>query len=446
MSKCSLKPIFSLIFFALIVSGCNLQDPEENNQNLENEDQFPSENEDNDGEEQGLVTVTFMNSKDEVIISSEIEFGADASPPDEYPEVGYSLISWNKALEGIEEDTVFRPVTNKIFDYYTVDFKYTDGVSKIYPDKDRENVFYSVFEDQFVGDERAGIYRSYDAGEVWELIQADLNPQRLMTSKKGDFDYVYTTGLADYTIGRSVDGGDTWSYTKQNDPDASFTSLLRVRDLIISDSDPLTLLAISGYSVVRSIDGGKTWVSIIERQGYFDGLVRGANGEVLLLSNSLKDDSSNNYIMKSTDFGLSFFQSSNGLRTKYWTNFPNRNSLFLFGDLYISPNYRKIFSVNAGAGWNIEDPCTTEICEFSAGSVSGLYGPGLNHAIMNEEWYACDAYFFDSGLRLMKASDEMGDSFELISDIPYNDCLLSSTNYNALVLGFYNEISIIRFE
>jgi hypothetical protein len=120
------------------------------------------------------------------------------------------------------------------------------------------------------GSQGAGIFKSTDAGDTWEAINAGLavdgtfwrdvkslaidpnNPQILYAGAKA----WYGTGAF---VFKSIDGGDTWSL-----PGAGFRAHLLL-DLAVDPQTPTTTYAVSwgehygASGVYKSMDGGATW-------------------------------------------------------------------------------------------------------------------------------------------------------------------------------------------
>lgn len=167
----------------------------------------------------------------------------------------------------------------------------------------------------WAGSASGGVWRSSDKGKTWEtfpftqflslgvsdiaISPSDPNTVYVAT---GDADGTLGTATYCYSIGiiKTTDGGATWSVTglTKNLPDK-----FNVSRLMISPTDPNSLLAATTSGIMKTTDGGATWTRT--QGGNFRDMEMKPNDPNTIYA-STYGRSSINSIYKSTDFGTTW--------------------------------------------------------------------------------------------------------------------------------------------
>ena len=177
--------------------------------------------------------------------------------------------------------------------------------------------------------------------------------------------YAATGGSAPFRVGRSVDGGTTWTQLDSGLPPLPSGIAAFVADPKKSG----TLYLASGQSLIKSVDSGTSWLSLFNAVGSIDAVaVDPAKSSVIYLSgtsNLLQGGSGS--VVKSTDGGVTFAQASAGLPTAEVTTLciNPRNTAQVFA---IVTNQGVFESVDGGTSWL---PFNSGLGDFTS-SVSSL--------------------------------------------------------------------------
>jgi len=126
--------------------------------------------------------------------------------------------------------------------YYTIDL---DALTVQFVDSQHGWILGDDLEIPGMGD-RAGLWRTVDGGETWQLLDVEYNVQAM------HFVDPLRGWLAAYGIWRTIDGGDTW--TRQQTPSDSFYGLFFL-------DENLGWAVGLGGKVIRTLDGGETWLA-----------------------------------------------------------------------------------------------------------------------------------------------------------------------------------------
>jgi PKD repeat protein len=161
----------------------------------------------------------------------------------------------------------------------------------------------------YAGTANAGLWKSVDKGLSWNLMTRDMGVNSVYSIAVDPLnaDLVYF-GEGNGKIWKSVDGGLNWSMTGN----AAFQSTNHwVRDLNISPSNSLELLAATNTGLYRSINGGATWATIVA--GEFMEIERQPGSSSVVYAVKLNASSTSFY--RSTNGGASFALSGSGWPT-----------------------------------------------------------------------------------------------------------------------------------
>jgi hypothetical protein len=192
----------------------------------------------------------------------------------------------------------------------------------------------------FAGVEPAGLYKSYDLGESWELQPAltevpgtdkwDFPPPPHLPHAKNVAwhdsapDSIYVC-VEQGALLRSRDGGGSFSeidsYAK--DTDRWYHDVHRV---VIRADDPRQLMLVSGEGIYRSVDDGETWVQVqtrTDRLGYPDALVLDPDDQATVYAAGAGDPpptwtvqetgAARASVIRSHDFGATWHEARAGL-------------------------------------------------------------------------------------------------------------------------------------
>ena len=192
----------------------------------------------------------------------------------------------------------------------------------------------------------ASLLRSTDEGQSWKIIDLGLGPN----SSIGSLTISSTSvlyAIAGTSILKSADGGDHWTAL-----DAGLPSGADIASLIVDPTNSSTLyLAVDfGFAeaggILKSSDGGATWNAIkadLPANTPIDYLAidPAASSTLYAISNSS--------LLKSTDAGVSWAESSTGL-TAISTNALAVNRLD--ASVYAGAGNSVVKSVDGGASWS----------------------------------------------------------------------------------------------
>ncbi len=176
----------------------------------------------------------------------------------------------------------------------------------------------------WVGASQGGVWVTTDGGQNWNPITDNIpsmNISGITVDKKhpdtiyiatGDIDRVYIPadygGIPQYGVGvlKSVDGGATWNTTGLS-LSPSYGEATLIRKVLIHPDSSDVLLACGINGIYRSIDGGDSWIKSAYNYKIIDVEPNPKNEKVVYLSTY----GSNDMILKTSDFGLTWTESCN---------------------------------------------------------------------------------------------------------------------------------------
>ena len=191
----------------------------------------------------------------------------------------------------------------------------------------------------FAGTEGGGVFRSYNQGSNWEVVNDGIPVGEGITGYKiysilTTSSYIFIGTSKEGRIFRSSDEGDNWSQVYESSVLSNITLCLSY-----TAGGPI-LAGLDGTGIIRSTDNGGTWSTTSLTNNNIRQMVVANNGDVLAASNT--------GIFKSTDDGDTWALSNNGLTN---TNIIalNKNTL---GVLFCVTVNNKFFkSTDNGNNW-----------------------------------------------------------------------------------------------
>ena len=213
----------------------------------------------------------------------------------------------------------------------------------------------------YAGGETGGVFRSFDKGEHWEPIGANVFDQGAIDVIQVDptNERVVYVG-AGHKMYKSEDGGENWSVimTQLN---------LNATAIVVQDLNPDIIMITGETGLYRSENGGESWVQIISEPCWDIQLKTDDSNIAFLVQHNPASNST--IFLKSDDGGISFQQQSvgwyepltgvalndGGARIAVTNADPNRIYVLVLGeenDAVYDCNYIGIYrSDDAGQSW-----------------------------------------------------------------------------------------------
>lgn len=233
-----------------------------------------------------------------------------------------SIVS-NKIFAGTDQIGIYRS-TNSGANWYSVN----DGISSF----DVTDILVHG-ENIFVGTKR-GLYKSSDNGNDWSIVTLGLITRQVINDLSISNNDIYAVGLHD--IYKSTNDGLNWVSLNEGFP--LFSNRVIAKDNYLLSSGELS-------DLYRSSNGGANWY--VTNVGYpyediCDALAFKDNNMYV----GFKPLAQNGGIYKSTNYGISWLDVSNGLPNRtIFSIASNNNKLYagIYGKIY--------FSTNDGSNW-----------------------------------------------------------------------------------------------
>jgi photosystem II stability/assembly factor-like uncharacterized protein len=306
----------------------------------------------------------------------------------------------------------------------------------------------------------SGMYRSSNNGDYWSGINNGLTENYGFSRVVSNGTYLFI--LAGYNkLYRSSNNGDSWSFV-YNLPSLPFTS--------VESSGTNLLIATEGNGILKSSDNGNSWIYSnnglsnlnvrslkLMNSGLYAGTNSGpfysvdngnswsaVNGLSGLIENWLESSSeifafSSGSILKSTNNGINWENSSNGINMKYITSFTS-NDQYLFTGTYWGELFR---TSNNGLEWEMIDKvrdngdgvgismATKDNYIFCSGEYGGLYrstnnGDNWNLIINGLGGYYGNGYLYSDSEYIYTG---------------YNGNLFRSSNYGDIWIAVSNGLT-----
>jgi photosystem II stability/assembly factor-like uncharacterized protein len=273
----------------------------------------------------------------------------------------------------------------------------------------------------FAGTTETGMFRSRDAGQTWEEINAGITHKPVWSLVQDPRDGTLYLGTSPAGVYVSRDRGDTWAacnglgrlrtskgWTGPTPPHVS-----RMKGLAIAVGDPTAVYgAIEEGWAVRSLDGGESWEQIddgVDHDAHWVAVV--PNEPQVLIASTGKG------MFRSEDRGEHWVDASEGLEGRRWSSAPFVNHPSRPGVLLTA------LAASGPGGWNRPEGGD---CAFVRSEDSGrtwrTLTEGLPHpcvtvprglAMADDDPDLCFAGMMDGTLWM---STDAGDYFEKVLD------------------------------
>lgn len=165
------------------------------------------------------------------------------------------------AVDPSAKCTIYAASANKVFK--SVDCART--WSQVYYDNDAKVSVNAIAIDHynsnnvFIGTSRGEIIKSSDKGNSWQTLDRfEDNVEKIVI--RPDDTRIMFVATARKGIFRSTDAGVHW--TDLGDNLKGFSDAMRFRDLVVSSSEPGTVILATHYGLLESSDNGNVWKSI----------------------------------------------------------------------------------------------------------------------------------------------------------------------------------------
>lgn len=187
------------------------------------------------------------------------------------------------------------------FDFDAASRSYAPGAAHVYTIErsvSSPNVMYA-------GTATAGLWKSIDAGQNWNLVTQDLLINRIFAIEIDYTDENIVYFEAGGSLYKTTDGGLNWTIIG----DATFQSYNHdAKDIVMSPVNNMEIYFTSDYGFFRSIDGGANWTEIMA--GDFQEIELNPADPTMLYTIKVINSSTEFY--RSTDSGQSFTIQTTG--------------------------------------------------------------------------------------------------------------------------------------